>query len=120
MSISVKKKYIFRKLRTRSKVFGTSERPRLNVYRSLKHIHAQIKDDLKGRTLVSASSSEPEVKGKLKKCGNLHSSQVVGELLAGRAKSKKIAKVVFDRGGRIYSGRVKALAESARKAGLEF
>src|SRR5450755_1924834 len=101
--------------RIRKKVLGTSERPRLNVYRSLNHIYVQLIDDLKGATLVSANSAEGK-KGERRTGGNLG----VGKSIAERAKAKGIEKVVFDRGGYIYHGRVKALADSAREAGLQF
>jgi large subunit ribosomal protein L18 len=104
--------------RIRSKVRGTTERPRLAVFRSLKHIYAQVIDDVHGRTLVSASSAEKS--SNLKSGGNLAGAKEIGKLVAGRAKEKGITKVVFDRGGYLYHGRVKALAESAREAGLEF
>ena len=109
-----------RHIRVRKKVFGTPERPRLNVFRSNKHIYAQIIDDTTGRTLVSASSIDKELKGKLKSGGNIEASNIVGELIAKRAVDKGIKKVVFDRGGYLYHGRVKALADAARKGGLEF
>jgi large subunit ribosomal protein L18 len=103
--------------RIRSKVRGTAERPRLAVYRSVGHIYAQLIDDHAGRTLVSASSVE---KGNRAKGGNVAAAKAVGQLAAERAKEKGIQKVVFDRGGYIYHGRVKALADAARAAGLEF
>ena len=102
--------------RIRKKVVGTSERPRLNVYRSLNHIYVQLIDDLKGQTLVSANSAE----GKKGTGGNVAAAKSVGKSIAERAKAKGIEKVVFDRGGYIYHGRVKALADSAREAGLQF
>src|SRR5258708_1089075 len=105
--------------RIRKKVLGTSERPRLNVYRSLNHIYVQLIDDLKGETLVSANSAEGK-KGERRTGGNLAAAKSVGKNIAERAKAKGIAKVVFDRGGYIYHGRVKALADSAREAGLQF
>ena len=105
-----------RHARVRNKVSGTSECPRLNVFRSNAHIHAQIIDDVKGVTLVSASS----VDMKLENGSNVEAAAKVGEEIAKRAKAKKIKNVVFDRGGYIYHGRVKALAEAAREAGLEF
>src|ERR1700682_252988 len=105
--------------RIRKKVMGTSERPRLNVYRSLNHIYVQLIDDLKGETLVSANSAEGK-KGERRTGGNLAAAKSVGKNIAERAKSKGINKVVFDRGGYIYHGRVKALADSAREAGLQF
>ena len=105
--------------RIRKKLLGTSERPRLNVYRSLNHIYAQVIDDLQGVTLVAASSAEgkqePRPRG-----GNVASAKTVGKTVAERAKAKGIDKVVFDRGGYIYHGRVKALADAAREAGLKF
>src|ERR1700704_6781896 len=105
--------------RIRKKVMGTPERPRLNVYRSLNHIYVQLIDDLKGETLVSANSAEGK-KGERRTGGNLAAAKSVGKNIAERAKAKGIAKVVFDRGGYIYHGRVKALADSAREAGLQF
>lgn len=106
--------------RIRKKILGTSERPRLNVYRSLNHIYVQVIDDLHGTTLVSAHSAEGGEKGQRKTGGNVASAKTVGKLIAERAKSKGITKVVFDRGGYIYHGRVKALADAAREAGLQF
>lgn len=105
--------------RIRKKVLGTSERPRLNVYRSLNHIYVQVIDDLKGNTIVSASSAEDK-KGERRTGGNLASAKQVGKAIAERAKAKGVSKVVFDRGGYIYHGRVKALADAAREAGLQF
>ena len=105
--------------RIRKKVLGTSERPRLNVYRSLNHIYVQVIDDLKGVTLVAANSAEGK-KDARTKGGNLAAAKNVGKAVAERAKAKGIDKVVFDRGGYIYHGRVKALADAAREAGLKF
>src|ERR1700756_3313637 len=105
--------------RIRKKVLGTSERPRLNVYRSLNHIYVQVIDDLKGVTLVSANSAEGKKEARTSG-GNLAAAKTVGKSIAERAKSKGIDKVVFDRGGYIYHGRVKALADAAREAGLKF
>ena len=105
--------------RIRKKVLGTAERPRLNVYRSLNHIYVQLIDDLRGETLVSANSDEGK-KGERRRGGNLAAAKSVGKNIAERAKSKGIDKVVFDRGGYIYHGRVKALADSAREGGLQF
>jgi large subunit ribosomal protein L18 len=102
--------------RIRQKMQGTAERPRLNVYRSLNHIYAQIIDDGKGETLLSASS----LASKAKTGGNVAAAKEVGKLVAERAIEKGIKKVVFDRGGYLYHGRVKALADAAREAGLEF
>jgi len=109
-----------RHIRVRKKVYGTSERPRLNVFRSLKHIYAQIIDDSEGNTLVSASSLNRELKGRLSRGGNTQAAKEVGALIAKRAIEKGIKRVVFDRGGYLYHGRVKTLAEAAREAGLEF
>jgi large subunit ribosomal protein L18 len=109
--------------RIRKKVQGTQERPRLNVYRSVNHIYAQVIDDAKGATLVSATSVEKGkgIKGEKRPTGgNLSSAKEVGKLIAERAKQKGINKVVFDRGGYLYHGRIKALAEAAREAGLQF
>jgi len=109
-----------RHLRLRRRLQGTPERPRLCVYRSLKHIYAQVVDDLSGRTLVSASTQSAPLKGALKSPGNREAAAKVGELLAARAKDAGITQVCFDRGGRRFHGRVKALAEAARKGGLQF
>ena len=103
-------------VRIREKLSGTSERPRLNVYRSLNHIYAQVVDDQKGQTLASASS----LALKLKTGGNVSAAKEIGKAIAERAKEKGIKRVVFDRGGFLYHGRVKALADAAREAGLEF
>jgi large subunit ribosomal protein L18 len=102
--------------RIRAKIQGTAERPRLNVYRSLNHIYAQVIDDAQGVTIVSAST----VSGKIKTGGNVMAAKEIGKLVAERAKEKGISKVVFDRGGYLYHGRIKALADAAREAGLEF
>jgi len=109
-----------RHLRLRRRVTGTPERPRLSVYRSLKHIYAQVIDDVSGRTLVSASTQSDALKADLKSGGNCAAAAKVGALLAARAKEAGITAVAFDRGGRKFHGRVKALAEAARKAGLKF
>lgn len=105
--------------RIRKKLQGTAERPRLNVYRSLNHIYVQLIDDHQGITLVSASSATGK-KGERSTGGNLAAAKNIGKTIAERAKEKGIRKVVFDRGGYIYHGRVKALADAAREAGLEF
>jgi large subunit ribosomal protein L18 len=102
--------------RIRRRVRGTPERPRLAVFRSLKHIYAQVIDDVKGHTVVAASSAEENGKNG----GNVAGAATIGKLVAERAKDKGVKAVVFDRGGYLYHGRVKALAEAARKAGLEF
>lgn len=104
--------------RVRNKVEGTKDIPRLNVFRSNSNIFAQIIDDTEGKTLVSASSIDKELK--LENGGNIEAATKVGKLIADRAKKQKITKVVFDRGGYLYHGRVKALAEAARENGLEF
>jgi len=106
--------------RIRKKVFGTPERPRLCVFRSNKHIYAQIIDDTIGHTLVSASTLDPELREKLQKTWNKEAAKEVGKLIARRALEKGIKKVVFDRGGYKYHGRVKELAEGAREGGLVF
>jgi len=106
--------------RVRKKVFGTKERPRLSVFRSLNHIYAQIIVDETGQTLVAASTLDPEVKARIKSGGNIEAAKVVGEVIARRALEKGINTVVFDRGGFLYHGRVAALAEAAREAGLSF
>lgn len=104
--------------RIRRRVTGTAERPRLAVFRSLNHIYAQVIDDTQGVTLAAASSNEKSAP--TKSGGNVAGAKEIGKLVATRAKEKGIAKVVFDRGGYLYHGRVKALADAAREAGLEF
>jgi large subunit ribosomal protein L18 len=109
--------------RVRAKIHGTPERPRLAVHRSLQHIYAQVIDDIAGTTLVAASSNEPAFREMVSdkiKGWNVDGAKLVGTLVAQRAKEKGVAKVVFDRGGYIYHGRVKAVADGAREAGLEF
>jgi large subunit ribosomal protein L18 len=106
-------------VRIRKKLRGTTERPRLTVFRSTAHIYAQVVDDTKGVTLVAASSTEKAPAGKVTG-GNLAAAKEIGKRVAERAKENGISKVVFDRGGYIYHGRVKALADAAREAGLEF
>lgn len=103
--------------RIRSRVSGTESRPRLAVFRSVKHIYAQVIDDGKGHTLVAAGSNEKDLRGK---GGNVNGAKLIGKMVADRAKEKGITRVVFDRGGYLYHGRVKALADAAREAGLEF
>src|SRR5579875_2574484 len=103
--------------RIRSKLTGTPERPRLAVFRSVNHIYAQVIDDAQGHTLAAAASTEKDLRGK---GGNLEGAKLIGQTVAARAKEKGITKVVFDRGGYLYHGRVKALADAAREAGLEF
>jgi large subunit ribosomal protein L18 len=109
-----------RKSRVRQKINGTAERPRLNVFRSLEQISVQLIDDGAGNTLASASSLEPEVRSQLQGKNKTDQAKAVGTLIAERARAKGIRQVVFDRGGYRYHGRVRALAESARAAGLEF
>ena len=104
----------------RKHLSGTQQRPRLNVFRSLKHIYAQIINDETGTTLVSASTMDKEISATLDFGGNINAASVVGKLVAERALAKGINKVVFDRGGYLYHGRVAALAAAAREAGLEF
>jgi large subunit ribosomal protein L18 len=106
--------------RVRQKVTGTISRPRLCVFRSLNHIHAQLIDDSRGQTLVSMSTLDSQVRSKTDGMGKSKKAEIVGTLLADKALNKGIKQVVFDRGGYKYHGRVKALAEAARKAGLEF
>ncbi len=106
--------------RTRRKVVGTKERFRLSVYRSLNHIYAQVIDDTEGRTLVSASSLDSPIKDIQQHKGNCKTAKEVGALIARRALEKGIKKIVFDRSGYVYHGRIKALAEAARETGLEF
>ncbi len=109
-----------RKWSVRNSLSGTTERPRLAVFRSDKHIYAQLIDDLAGRTLASAASTSGEVRGELVNGGNVAAAKLVGRAIAERAKAAGITKVAFDRGGRLYHGRVKALAEAAREGGLQF
>ncbi|RMD59722.1 MAG: 50S ribosomal protein L18 [Nitrospirae bacterium] len=109
-----------RHLRIRKKIIGTKERPRLSVYKSNKHIYAQIIDDLTSRTIVSASTLDKDLKEKIKGGCNINNAVEVGTFIAKKALKRGIEKVVFDRSGYIYHGRVKALAEAARKEGLKF
>lgn len=106
--------------RVRRKIYGTPERPRLNVFRSNNHIYAQIIDDTNGHTLISASTLDKELKEKLSSTQNKEAARLVGELVGKRAIDKGIEQVVFDRAGYLYHGRVKELAEGAREAGLKF
>ena len=108
-------------LRVRSRIHGTGDRPRLAVFKSLKHVYAQVIDDLEGRTLASASSLDPDVRGQVEHAGStVETAKAVGKTVAERAKAKGIETVVFDRGGYVYRGKVKALADAAREGGLEF
>lgn len=109
-----------RRRRIKKKVNGTIEKPRVSVFRSNRHIYAQVIDDVTGKTLVQASTMDPEVGKKLKETGNMDAAEAVGTAIGERAKAAKINTVVFDRGGNLYHGRVKSLAEGARKAGLKF
>ena len=106
--------------RIRSRLSGTPEQPRLAVFRSNNHMYAQIIDDTVGKTLVSASTNEPEAKKALEKTNNVEAAAYVGKVIAERAIEKGIKEVVYDRGGFIYQGKVQALADAAREAGLEF
>jgi large subunit ribosomal protein L18 len=106
--------------RVRTKITGTAERPRLSVYRSNKHIYAQIIDDVNGVTLASAGTVEKELKEKNSDGGNIEAAQEIGKLIAERAKAAGVETVVYDRGGFVYHGRIAALAEAAREAGLVF
>lgn len=109
-----------RKQRVRKKVQGTEERPRLTVYRSLRHIYAQVINDTTGQTLAAASTLSKEIRGTLKVTGNSEAAKAVGDLLAQKALERGIKRVVFDRNGFLYHGRIKQLAEAARHKGLEF
>lgn len=111
---------IRRHLRVRKLVSGTSSRPRLNVFRSLQHIYAQIIDDTIGHTLVSASTVDKEIRAMCEGLKKSEEAKIVGRILAERALAHGVTQVVFDRGGYLYHGRVKALAEAAREAGLQF
>jgi large subunit ribosomal protein L18 len=110
-------------LRQRKRISGTAERPRLRVFRSVSHIYVQVIDDMNGTTLVSAASTEPAIKGQLgdgARPGNIAGAQALGRTIAERLKARGITRVVFDRGGFLYHGRVRAVADAAREAGLEF
>ena len=115
------KRLLRRKFSTRKSLFGTPERPRLSVFRSSKHIYAQLIDDSTAKTLATAGSNHAETRGAdLKNGGNVAAAKVIGKAIAEKAKSLGITKVAFDRGGRQYHGRVKALADAAREGGLKF
>src|ERR1035437_3213755 len=107
-------------IRVRKTVTGTAERPRLNVFRSSKHIYAQVIDDIKGCTVAAASSLSKELDGQFKTGANKAAARAVGKLIAQKAKEKSVTKVVFDRGGYVYHGRIKELADGAREGGLKF
>ena len=111
---------LHRKERIRKRLSGTTERPRLSIYKSLKHLTAQVIDDTTGRTLAYASTQSKELKGKLDDGDKKAAAKQVGALIAAKCKAAKIEKVVFDRNGYLYHGRVKALADAAREAGLNF
>jgi large subunit ribosomal protein L18 len=114
------KRLLRRQYNVRKSLFGTVERPRLSVYRSSKHIYAQVINDMDGKTLASASSALDDVRGELKNGGNIAAAKKVGRAIADRAKAAGVTAVAFDRGGRAYHGRVKALADAAREGGLKF
>lgn len=114
------KNRVERHKRVRKKISGTPEKPRLNVYKSNSNIYAQIIDDTEGKTLVQASSIDKELKETLKNGGNMEAAKAVGSLIGKRAKEKGIEKVVFDRSGYLYHGKIKELGDAAREAGLEF
>ena len=121
MSEKSKALFLRRRQRVRAKLRRVANnRPRLSVFRSSKHIYAQIIDDAKGTTVAAASSRDADAKSDIKNGGNVAAAKAVGKLIATRAKSKGVEAVVFDRGGYIYHGRVKALADAAREAGLKF
>ena len=111
------------RLRQRKRITGTAERPRMAIFRSVTHIYAQVIDDMSGHTVASASSTEPDLKSVFSgavRGGNKAGAEALGKVIAGRLKDKGITRVVFDRGGNLYHGRIRAVAESARAAGLEF
>ena len=124
MRIRTKRDRILRiRLRQRKRIHGTAERPRLAVFRSVSHIYAQVIDDMAGRTVAAASSTEKTLKKTFAgdvRGGNRKGAEALGQVIADRLKEKGITRVVFDRGGNLYHGRIKAVAEAARKAGLEF
>jgi len=110
-------------LRQRKRIMGTTERPRLSIFRSVSHIYAQVIDDLSGKTIVAAASTDPTLKAAFSKGvagGNLKGAEAIGKAIAERSIEKGIKRVVFDRGGFLYHGRIRAVADAARKAGLEF
>ncbi|MBL8037146.1 MAG: 50S ribosomal protein L18 [Nitrospira sp.] len=109
-----------RRRRVRQAIFGTTERPRLNVFRSTSHIYAQIIDDVRGTTIAAASTLDKAIRASVKSTGGIEAAKAVGKLIADRAKAVKVTTVVFDRGGRMYHGRIKALADASREGGLQF
>jgi len=120
MKTGRREKRVIRQIRVRKNVRGTAQRPRLCVFRSDKHIYAQIIDDSLGHTLLTVSSLSPDLKGKLKKTGNKEAAKAVGNAVAQKCLEKGIKQVVFDRNGFLYHGRVQVVAEAAREAGLKF
>lgn len=122
MALSKKKRmsHLRRRKRVRQKISGTGERPRLSVFRSTKHIYVQLINDELGVTVAEASTLSPELKENLSKGGNITAAESVGTLIAQKAKQQQIEGVVFDRGGHLYHGRIKALAEAAKSEGLKF
>jgi large subunit ribosomal protein L18 len=120
MALNNREKRIIRQARVRRKVKGGASRPRLCVFRSTKHIYVQVIDDAAGKTLAAASTLSPELKGKLKSTKDKDAAKEVGKLVAQKAQAAGIKKVVFDRNGFLYHGRIKLLADAAREAGLEF
>jgi large subunit ribosomal protein L18 len=121
MQGAVLERYEARRARTRRRIRNIqTDRPRLSVFRSTKHIYAQVIDDTHAKTLVMVSSLSPDLKGKVKSGGNISAAEAVGALVAQKSLEKGIKAVVYDRGGHVYHGRIKALAEAARKAGLQF
>ena len=121
MNIQEKNRHLERrKRRVRKNICGTAERPRLNVFRSRAHIYAQNIDDLRGHTLAAATTLDADLRSALKSTGSIVAAQAVGKLLAERAKAANVSAVVFDRGGRLYHGRIKALADASREGGLQF
>lgn len=109
-----------RHLRVRKKILGTKAHPRLCVYKSLRHIYAQVVDDQRGKTIVAASTLSPEIKKKIKKLKKIQAATLVGELIAEKSKASGVNRVAFDKSGYNYHGRVKSLAEACRKSGLKF
>ena len=122
MALTKKKRmgHLRRRKRVRQKISGTADRPRLSVFRSLKHIYAQIIDDELGVTVAEASTLSPELRVSLSNSGNIEAAESVGALIAQKAKQREVEVVVFDRGGHLYHGRIKALAEAAKAEGLKF
>ena len=122
MALTKKKRmgHLRRRKRVRQKISGTADRPRLSVFRSLKHIYAQLIDDELGVTVAEASTLSPELRASLSNSGNMKAAESVGALIAQKAKQREVEVVIFDRGGHLYHGRIKALAEAAKAEGLKF